>query len=67
MVVLTINGDTYTFERTSTLEGLLQQLNLSPEGIAVAVNGTVISKTLFHEQTVTSGDSLEIVRPAGGG
>ena len=63
-----INGKPHKFEKSLTIEEILKELNISTEeGIAVALNDTVISRNHFSEVTVKNGDRLEIVHAVAGG
>lgn len=48
---------------------LLQSLGIdtSRPGIAVAVNGRLVPRSLWPEQVVSAGDDIDVVRPAQGG
>jgi len=37
------------------------------ESVAVAVNGTVVPRSLLGERVLEAGDSVEVVRAVGGG
>jgi sulfur carrier protein len=63
-----INGKPYNLEREVTIAQLLTQLNIPPEhGVAVALNHTVIPRSLFMSTRIKDGDQLEIVHATAGG
>lgn len=47
---------------------ILQVLNIEPrDGVAVALNDSVVSKNALENTTVHEGDRLEIIRAVAGG
>ena len=73
MMQLTINGQTKDIfvpvetHSNVSLQDLLTILNLNPETIAVEKNGQIIEKDRYQNETVTEGDTLELIRFMGGG
>lgn len=61
-----VNGEDYETEK-QTLTGLLSDLDIIPERVAVEVNLKVIKKTDFGSYKLNDGDSVEIVYFVGGG
>lgn len=51
----------------NTVFGLLEELNIKPERVAVEVNMKVLKKTEYRDFTLSEGDSIEIVNFVGGG
>lgn len=51
----------------NTVFGLLEELNIKPERVAVEVNTKVLKKTEYRDFTLSEGDSIEIVNFVGGG
>jgi sulfur carrier protein len=64
---VTVNGDQHEVASNTNLQQLLQQLAISNGRIAIEINGEIVPKSLFSEQTLNSGDKIEIVRAIGGG
>lgn len=62
-----INGQPKTFEAPLNLFDILEQEDMIGMMIAVAQNGTFISKDNYKTTTIKDGDSLEIVAPMQGG
>ncbi len=62
-----LNGEARVFESGSTVEGLLNALQLDRQKIAVEVNLTIVPRSLYHETKLSEGDAVEIVRFIGGG
>ena len=65
---LTINGESRPSAST-TVAALLEEENvkLDAKGVAVALNGALVRKAEWHATVLTSGDTLEIVKPFSGG
>lgn len=61
-----VNGEEYTTDK-DTLLGLLSELNIIPERVAIEVNLKVIKRADFPNIKLKEGDSLEIVNFVGGG
>jgi len=66
-MTIQINGEEHSLVLGLTLTGLLQELGLSEEGVALAVNGQVLPKKNWVSQVLSDGDRVEIVRAVGGG
>lgn len=66
-VSVTVNGRKLELEGPTRLLDYLTEQGLADRRIAVAVNGTVLRREEFGGVTLSDGDSLEIVRPVGGG
>jgi sulfur carrier protein len=63
---LTVNGEQKETQ-AKTLQGLIEELELKPQGVAAEVNLAVISKKDYAACMLKDGDSVEIVRFVGGG
>jgi len=64
---LTINGEARSFETPLTIAGLLDQLGLKQDRVAVEYNLTLLQRTEWASTILAEGDSLEIVQFVGGG
>ena len=67
MINLMVNGKTREVEEATNLETYLTDFGLDLQFVAVGYNGEVIKKDSFAQVTLKNGDTLEIVRPVGGG
>ena len=65
-LTLTVNGES---RRTAaaTIAGLVIELGLKPEKVAVERNGTIVPRSTLAEAPLAEGDVLEIVHFVGGG
>ncbi len=66
-MIIRVNGEEKFFKDGFTIEDVLNELKIKPEGIAVDLNRGIIPKRLYKNTMLTDGDSLEIVRMTGGG
>lgn len=64
---VTVNGDPRTVDDGLTIAGLVRQLDLTPEHVAVEVNEQLVRRTLHAETPLNEGDRVEIVTLVGGG
>lgn len=66
---LQVNGEQQTFEADEwTVERLLEALEIEQrQGVAVAVNDRVVTRSQWDAETVSDGDDIEIIRAAQGG
>jgi thiamine biosynthesis protein ThiS len=62
-----VNGKERAISDNTTVEKLLQELNVQPQGIAVELNREIVPKSRYAETALKDGDVVEIVRMMGGG
>lgn len=62
-----INGEERTLEDGLTVAGLLELLGTPKNGIAVARNDRVVSRSSQHHERIEDGDRIEIIRAVSGG
>jgi sulfur carrier protein len=67
MITVNVNDTAHTFNSRSNLQDLLTQLNISEEGIAVAVNNHIISKSHWNRHELVEGENILIIRATQGG
>ena len=66
-IKLIVNGNEKDVSEGATILGLLNELAIKPQGIAVELNLEIVPKSKFGETVLKNGDKIEIVRMAGGG
>ena len=66
-MMVTVNGNPMEVDAGTTVERLLQRLNVPLKYTAVAVNRDITPKSQYAAHTLGEGDRVEIVRPMGGG
>jgi sulfur carrier protein len=65
---LTLNNDILKFEDDSTLQVVLESMDLiNKKGIAVAVNASVIPKTNWNNFKLTNKDKIMVITATAGG
>ena len=64
---LTINGEERSFEAPLSLAGLLEQLGLKLDRVAVEHNRSIVPRPQWEETSLAEFDRLEIVQFVGGG
>jgi sulfur carrier protein len=62
-----VNGDLHPLGAGSTIADLLEQLGLGARRVAIAVNRSVIPRSLYRERVLEAGDRVEILEAVGGG
>lgn len=67
MITVRINGKEAKIAPEQTVEEYLESKGLAKRSLAVAVNGTVLRREEFADTHLSDGDTVEIVRPVGGG
>ena len=67
MIILTLNGESRTFDDETTITALLETIDVGQREVAVAVNGEVVPRTEHATTVLRDADAVEIVRMIGGG
>jgi len=62
-----LNGKEREVVDDTTVLGLLNELDIKPQGIAVELNLEIVSKSKYNETVLKDRDKVEIVRMVGGG
>ena len=66
-MLLIINGEERSFEAPLSLAGLLEQLGLKLDRVAVEYNRSIVPRPQWAETSLAEGDRMEIVQFVGGG
>ena len=64
---LQVNGEARDFPDALSLEGLLGQLGMKADRVAVELNREIVPRPRWAETNLRDGDRLEIVHFVGGG
>ena len=64
---LQINGDDRDFGSPLTLAGLVEQLGMKQDRVAVELNRDIVPRNKWQQTNLSEGDRLEIVHFVGGG
>ncbi len=67
MINLIVNGKPREAAEDTSLEAYLIAFNVNLKFVAVGYNGQVLKKDTYPSITLKAGDTLESVRPVGGG
>jgi len=67
MLSIQVNGDLRRLAAGTTLADLLSELGLGTRRLAIAVNRSVIPKSLYGQRRLVAGDRVEILEAVGGG
>jgi sulfur carrier protein len=62
-----LNGTKIAIDKTRTVAWLLDNLEISRPGTAVAINGEILPKDIFDDHALAEGDKVDILRAIGGG
>jgi thiamine biosynthesis protein ThiS len=66
-VKASINGEERELPDGVTVAGLLEQLGLVRNGIAVAKNHRVVRRAEYESSEIADGDAIEIIKAVAGG
>jgi thiamine biosynthesis protein ThiS len=64
---LVINGEARDFNPPVTLAGLVDQLDMKADRVAVELNRSIVPREQWQATNLAEGDRLEIVHFVGGG
>lgn len=67
MISVTVNNTSYSVEEGTNLQTLLNKLDISQNGIAVAKNQSIIQKAEWETTRLISGDDILIITATQGG
>jgi len=62
-----INGEEHSLGPSLTLAGLVEQLGMKQDRVAVELNRNIVPRKQWDETSLSEGDRLEIVHFVGGG
>jgi len=62
-----LNGTTYSIEDGSSINTLIEQLELKGKRLAVEINQEIIPKSEHDQYKIQQGDVIEIIHSIGGG
>ena len=66
-VTVTLNGEAREVREGISVAGLIAELELQPEHVAVELNRALVRRAVHAETLVREGDVLEVVTLVGGG
>jgi sulfur carrier protein len=66
-VPIVLNGEPHTAPEGQTIEGLLGELKIAPDRVAVELNRRIVKQPRWADTTLEPGAQIEIVQFVGGG
>jgi sulfur carrier protein len=66
-VPVTVNGDDRLVDAGTTVAALVELLDVEPRGVAVAVDGEVVTRRIWGERVLAPGARVEVLSIAQGG
>ena len=67
MINIKVNNTIHQFQAASSLATILNELEIVTNGIAVAVNQNIITKTNWSTKALNEGDEVLIIKATQGG
>ena len=67
MITIILNGESTQIDSNTSIEQLLNSLDLSNIRLAVEINQDIIPRSEFSRYTLNDADKVEIVQAIGGG
>ena len=67
MLDIVVNGEPHRTRDDQTVLGLIEQLGLDPEQVAVELDRNIVKQSLWAATPLGHGSQLEIVQFVGGG
>jgi sulfur carrier protein len=64
---VTVNGEETELPAGTSVSELLELLDIEPRGVAVAVDGEVVTRRAWGERSLAAGERVEILSIAQGG
>lgn len=64
---ISVNGENKEVNEGLSVKGLLEALEILPQGIAVELNREIVPRGRYAETILKQGDAIEVVRMTGGG
>lgn len=66
-IQIRLNGEPHTLSTSLTAAGLVEQLGLSGQRIAVEINEEIVPRSQLAATQLVDGDQVEVVHAIGGG
>lgn len=64
---ITLNGEPHAIETGTSIQQLLDALQVNCEALVVQRNDDIVARVQFSDTSLEDGDTLELVRFVGGG
>jgi sulfur carrier protein len=66
-ISIVVNGESQVAPEGQTILGLLEQLKIDPERVAVELDRRIVKQPRWAETTLRAGAKIEVVQFVGGG
>jgi thiamine biosynthesis protein ThiS len=66
-IPIVVNGEPQTAPEGQTVLGLLRELKIAPERVAIELNRQIVKQARWEETELSPGAQVEIVQFVGGG
>ncbi|WP_106790940.1 sulfur carrier protein ThiS [Aquimarina sp. Aq78] len=66
-MTVNVNNQSQSILKNSSVKKLLEQLDIVPNGIAIAINNKVISKEKWEQTMIENDDDIVIIKATQGG
>ncbi|MBG6131954.1 sulfur carrier protein [Aquimarina sp. EL_43] len=66
-MTINVNNQSQSISENSSIKKLLEQLDILPNGIAIAINNKVISKEEWEQTMIENDDDIVIIKATQGG
>ncbi|WP_075342633.1 sulfur carrier protein ThiS [Tenacibaculum agarivorans] len=67
MITVKINDSNKTFKTECNLIGMIEELNIQSNGIAIAVNNSIVKKSDWSNHKLSENDNVLIIKSTQGG
>jgi sulfur carrier protein len=67
MIDIEVNGELRTVASRTTLQQLVERLEMPDQAVALAVNRSVVPRQMWGQHVLLAQDKIDIVRAIGGG
>lgn len=67
MITIRVNDTAIEIDESTTVSQLLEKTNTTPDGIAVAINNSIISKANWSSKQFNTNDNILIIKATQGG
>lgn len=67
MLTLSLNNESKTLPNTMSLSAALEHWQLCDQLSAAAINGEFVPRSQYDQTQLNDGDTIDIVKPVGGG
>ncbi|WP_299835572.1 sulfur carrier protein ThiS [uncultured Tenacibaculum sp.] len=67
MITVKVNDTSKKFSKETTIDRMIETLQIQSNGIAIAINNSIIKKSDWESHTLSENDNVLIIRSTQGG